>query len=181
MRIDPAGKHVHLKRRLQRTVYNVPGPNYIWHIDGYAKLSRFGFSISGCIDGASKFIIWLEVAFSNQLPQVTLSHYANAVMKHGCLPSVTRTDFGSENPLVAACQQTFLGDDSYINGPSTGNQRIERFWGNMHLGGMKFWTDLFKSLKIVGKYDSSNTFQISCAHFVFGAMNQKSLHDNTSW
>ena len=27
------------------------GPNYIWHIDGYDKLSPFGLTIHGCIDG----------------------------------------------------------------------------------------------------------------------------------
>ena len=30
-RVDPEGK----ARRLKRVQYNVPGPNYMWHIDGY--------------------------------------------------------------------------------------------------------------------------------------------------
>ena len=27
------------------------GPNFIWHLDGYDKLSAYGFCIHGCIDG----------------------------------------------------------------------------------------------------------------------------------
>ena len=27
------------------------GPNFCWHLDGYDKLSPFGFHIHGCIDG----------------------------------------------------------------------------------------------------------------------------------
>ncbi len=27
------------------------GPNQVWHIDGYDKLTPFGLSIHGCIDG----------------------------------------------------------------------------------------------------------------------------------
>lgn len=27
------------------------GPNFVWHVDAYEKLSTYGFSISGCIDG----------------------------------------------------------------------------------------------------------------------------------
>ena len=27
------------------------GPNFIWHVDGYDKLSHFNLCIHGCIDG----------------------------------------------------------------------------------------------------------------------------------
>ena len=30
---------------------NFYGPKYLWHIDGYAKLKRYGYCIHGCIDG----------------------------------------------------------------------------------------------------------------------------------
>ena len=26
-------------------------PNYVWHMDGYDKLSQYGFNIHGCADG----------------------------------------------------------------------------------------------------------------------------------
>lgn len=30
------------------------GPNYTWHMDGYDKLSPYGVTIHGCIDGYVK-------------------------------------------------------------------------------------------------------------------------------
>lgn len=36
--------------------YNTQGPNEIWHIDGYDKLSPYGLTIHGCIDGLVAFI-----------------------------------------------------------------------------------------------------------------------------
>ena len=42
-----------------------PGPNATWHIDGYDKLTLFGFGISGCIDGYSRRIIFLQVCHSD--------------------------------------------------------------------------------------------------------------------
>lgn len=30
---------------------NLQGPNHMWHIDGYDKLSPYGLTIHGCIDG----------------------------------------------------------------------------------------------------------------------------------
>jgi hypothetical protein len=41
--------------------YIVPGPNYIWSIDGHKKLSPFGFEIYTTIDAYSRCIIWIYV------------------------------------------------------------------------------------------------------------------------
>ncbi len=39
--------------------YNIhmQGPNFCWHLDGYDKLSPFGFHIHGCIDGCVHIVI----------------------------------------------------------------------------------------------------------------------------
>ncbi|KAK0154047.1 hypothetical protein N1851_003868 [Merluccius polli] len=39
---------------------SVPGPNYMWHMDSYDKLTPFGIGINGCIDGFSCHIIWMQ-------------------------------------------------------------------------------------------------------------------------
>ena len=54
-------KSKHLKRRsyldyqfdIEKIIefYCVKGPNYVWNLDGYDKLSPFGLCIHGCIDG----------------------------------------------------------------------------------------------------------------------------------
>lgn len=32
------------------------GPNFVWHVDGYDKLSPYGLDIHGCIDGLDFFL-----------------------------------------------------------------------------------------------------------------------------
>ena len=51
----------YFSRRLERRSYAVPGPNFIWHIDGYDKHKPFGLCIRGCTEGFSRKIIWLNV------------------------------------------------------------------------------------------------------------------------
>lgn len=174
---DPIGKQRRQKKRLKRVQYSVPGVNYIWHIDGYDKLKRFGFPISGCIDGESKYVIWLTAAFSNSKPEITLSNYVKAVMDLNVMPTLTRTDYGSENPLVAAVQETFHPDqnEAHIYGPSTANQRIERWWGSMRMAGINFWIELFTTMERSGVYDYGCRFQLTCAQFVFGTLIQRDL------
>lgn len=36
-RVDPEGKSERRKKRLSRVIYCVPGPNYIWHLDGFVQ------------------------------------------------------------------------------------------------------------------------------------------------
>ncbi|KAM4062484.1 hypothetical protein HRG_013658 [Hirsutella rhossiliensis] len=41
-----------------RTDFTVPGPNFLWCLDGYEKLKRFGFQVYACIDAYSRCIVW---------------------------------------------------------------------------------------------------------------------------
>ena len=66
--MDPEGSELRRKHRLKRRVYQNPGPNYSWHIDGYDKLKCWGFPIHGAIDGFSRRILWLEITRSNNSP-----------------------------------------------------------------------------------------------------------------
>jgi len=47
---------------------NLQGPNYLWHIDGFDKLNRWGFYIHGAIDGYNRKILWLHVFVTNKDP-----------------------------------------------------------------------------------------------------------------
>jgi hypothetical protein len=49
------------KLQTQRGEYIVPGPDFIWSIDGHDKLSGFGIEIYACIDAYSRMIIWIYV------------------------------------------------------------------------------------------------------------------------
>ncbi len=46
--LDSEGVAARSKRRLHRRLYQSPGPNEVWHIDGYDKLKPFGICIHGC-------------------------------------------------------------------------------------------------------------------------------------
>ena len=68
--VNPEGVEARKGRRLRRTYPSkviiftpileaemltllsyLQGPNHIWHLDGYDKLTPYGLSIHGCVDG----------------------------------------------------------------------------------------------------------------------------------
>jgi hypothetical protein len=77
--IDPEGVAVRTSRKFKRRVYSVPGPNFIWHIDGYDKLKPYGFPIHGAIDGFSRYIIWLKVRLFKILFNITIESMNNII------------------------------------------------------------------------------------------------------
>ncbi|PUU80029.1 hypothetical protein B9Z19DRAFT_1063777 [Tuber borchii] len=60
--VDPIGianRRLHITN-MPRGGYFVPGPNYVWSIDGYHKLSMYGIEIYAGVDAYSRFdTIWL--------------------------------------------------------------------------------------------------------------------------
>ena len=62
---------------ISRRVYDVPGPNSLWHADGNHKLIRYRFVIHGAIHGFSRLITYLHCADNNKAETV-LTQYINA-------------------------------------------------------------------------------------------------------
>jgi len=160
---DPVGVELRKKRRLSRRSYFAKGPNYIWHLDGYDKIKPFGICINGCIDGFSRQIIWLKASTTNNNPDVIGKYFLDVVLAAGGCPRVVRADFGTENVRIREFQ-IFLrrnavdersGANSYIDGASTSNQRIESWWGILRKESAEFWIALFSSLKDEGAFDGS--------------------------
>jgi len=77
--IDPDGVARRKNRKLIRCQYTSPGPNFVWHVDGYNKLNPFGFAIHGAINRFSRRILWLEVGPSNNDPQIIVRYFLDAV------------------------------------------------------------------------------------------------------
>ena len=69
--IHPEGVHLR-KRRLKRRKYNTPGPNFLWHIDGWDELKLYGFCVYAGIDGFSRRLLWLEVSTTNKNANVIM-------------------------------------------------------------------------------------------------------------
>ena len=72
--MDP-GVNAQSRHRMRRRVYTAKGPDYLWHIDGYDKLKPFGFCMHGAIDGYSRRVLWLEVANTNNDPEIIGSYF----------------------------------------------------------------------------------------------------------
>ncbi|XP_043976973.1 uncharacterized protein LOC122833467 [Gambusia affinis] len=157
--LDPAGVSSRQARRLQRRNYFSKGPNFIWHIDSYDKLKPFGFCINGSIDGFSRKIIWLNAYTTNSDPKLIGGYYSEAVKRLGGCPRVVRGDLGTENVYVRDFQRFLIPTqpndllESYLEGASTANQRIEYWWRFLRTECMEFWLSLFADIRDNGFFD----------------------------
>lgn len=172
--LEPGRSAILKKGRLKRRVYEVKGPNHIWHCDGNDKLKPFGFGIHGCIDGFSRKIIWLTVGTTNKDPRIVLKLYLNSVEKSSLVPSILRMDKGTENFMTGDVQRLFRSvhtDDltaaSTMYGSSTHNQRIEQFWGSLRKAVLDVYIDLFKDLEMSGILDKSDSYEMNSLVFCF--------------
>lgn len=180
--MDPGRAAFLRKNTLKRRVYDVNGPNHIWHIDGNDKLKRFGFSLHGAIDGYSRKVIWLEVARSNKEPQFVASLFVKAVKRLKLVPTTVRMDRGTENFYLADLQSLFRSahNDSrksiaVLFGSSNHNQRIERFWSTLRKGLLQIYMDLFNDLEAAGLLDLSCTKEAECLVFCFWSVFKSEL------
>ena len=181
--IDPYGVNQRRRRRLERRRYRNPGPNGAWHIDGYDKLAPYGFHISGCIDGYSRRIMFLQVAATNHDPAVIACYYLSCVKQiQGC-PRLVQTDCGTENVVVAEIQGVFCinapppfdGPNSHRYGSSPSNQRIEAWWSYYRKQNSGWWIDFFKDLAASGNFEPGNLIHTCCLQFCFMALIQEEL------
>jgi hypothetical protein len=122
-----------------REEFIVPGPDYIWSLDGHDKLSDWGIEIYAAIDAYSRFIIWIYVGISNRTAQSVLMQYNNTVRKVGYHLRILRTDRGKETLLMAELHFALARtnearlklEDCYYYGTSRKNQRIEAWWSQL--------------------------------------------------
>ena len=125
--LDPIGIELRKRRRLRRRRYEAPGPNSVWHVDGFDKLAPYGIYVHGCVDGFSRKVIWMRAYSTNKNPAYVARYFIEACEQMGACPVVVRADMGTENTRL--CQvQKFLrrnhndpraGDRSFIYGRST--------------------------------------------------------------
>jgi hypothetical protein len=181
--LDPEGVEARRAHRLRRRTYTVPGPNYVWHVDGYDKLKPFGLAIHGAIDGYSRRIMWLEVGSTNNNPKLIANYFLETVKTNSCVPRIIRADCGTENSIIAVLQpllrfnhqDSLAGIKSFIYGRSTSNQRIERWWGYLRSQGLNWWINTFKDLRDAGHFDAFDPVQVECIRFCFTEVLQAEL------
>lgn len=180
--LDPEGVAIRKRRRLKRRQYYNKGPNYLWHIDGYDKLKPYGIAISGCIDGFSRYVIWLKACYTNNNPRVIFGYFLTSLEELGNCPRSVRTDLGTENRHIEHIQ-TFLRNQNFSNqntlppfiyGTSQHNQRIESWWCILRKEHAQFWMNLFESLKD-NNYFNGTFIDKSLIQFCFLNLIQVSL------
>ena len=85
--LDPVGVELRQTRRLRRRHYRTRGPNALWHMDGYDKLKPYGIAINGCIDGFSRYVVWMEAYKTNNDPKVIADYFISSIaagLLQGC-------------------------------------------------------------------------------------------------
>ena len=96
---------------------------------GYQN-STFPLGIYGCIDTASRKILWLRIWDTNSRPEVIGKWYLEYLYESRVIPAYIRIDKGTETGVMATMQcylrrnHTDLENpiDSVCYGPSTSNQ-----------------------------------------------------------
>ncbi|KAK2564191.1 hypothetical protein P5673_012435 [Acropora cervicornis] len=156
--MDPDGVEMRKKRRLKRWKYSSPGPNYLWHIDGYDKLKPYSFAIHGCIDGYSRRIMWLEVASTNKDAAVRADHFLECVQQMEGTARIVHADPGAENVNLEVLQK-FKGQWSGQFCWREEFYRIEAWWAFLRNSETNWWMNFFKGMLEVLFYgrDSGRT------------------------
>ena len=126
------------KRKKEKGIFTAVGPNWVVSLDGHDKLmsfqkSTFPLAIYGCIDTASRKILFLKVWTSNSNPVFVERWYFEYIYKSKILPNYIRIDKGTEtatlstmHAYLSSLQTDVLTEDEacerVIYGPSTSNQ-----------------------------------------------------------
>ena len=167
-RVDPHGVSLRQRQALHRWQYSVPGPNSLWHVDGYHKLIHWKIIIHGGNDGYSREVVYLKAADNNQAS--TVLHSFIGVEQYG-LPYRVRSDKGGEN---VGMSQYMLNHPrrgprrgSMVTGRSIHNQRIERLWRDLFSGCVSYFYYLFSNLEEAGLLDCSNHYDLFALHYVY--------------
>ncbi|KAK6183515.1 hypothetical protein SNE40_010985 [Patella caerulea] len=160
---------------IQRRIYSVPGPNYLWHVDGYHKLISWRFVIHGGIDGYSRLPVYLKVNNNNR-SQTVLDCFKHAVHEYG-VPKRVRSDKGGENIGIAEymLRAQGCGRGSHITGRSVHNQRIERFWRDLWCGCVNVFYNLFCYMETNNILVPTDELHLQVLHYVFLPRIQRSL------
>lgn len=170
--VDPEGiarRDSQKNRKIQEAV--VPGPDFIWCVDGHDKLSDFGIQIYAACDAYSRHIIWMYVGISNRTVYSCTHQFLQAGRRLGRLPMMIRSDRGGETGGIAELQYAAARvsdpectlNECYHYTTSKMNQRIESFWSKLESGCLVWYR--VKSLSPLAMVTKMLTFSSGVFHW----------------
>ena len=173
LRVSPQYVHHRHSSTTSRCVYNVPSPNYLWHIDGLHCLIRWKIVIHGGIDGFSRRIVYLHASCNNRAETV-LHLFRSAVRMFGW-PLRVRSDKGGENVEVARAMifARGTGRKSFITGSSVHNQRIEQLWRDTFRCVCHSYYAIFYNMEECGLLDPDSDEDVFCSPICLYPKNQQ--------
>jgi hypothetical protein len=137
----------------------VPGPNYMWCVDGHLKFREYGIGIYAMIDAYSRYVVAVFVGTSVTTAVSVVKQMVNALESTGIQPEFFRSDRGSETMLLTNAQLLFKQvedpdttiDSCYRYGTSKSNSRIASWWNQMSTGQTMRWRvrEMSVSLNII--------------------------------
>ena len=136
--LDPQGLeargNVGAKRQRKKGNFTTCGSNWVHSLDGHDKLmgyqnSTFPLAVYGCMDTASRKLLWLKVWVSNHDPKLIGRWYLEHLYETKIISAMLRVDKGTETGTMAT-MHAFLRrhhndmdpHETVIYGPSTSNQ-----------------------------------------------------------
>lgn len=168
-RVDPRNSALRWGLLIYRRRYYVPWPNSLWHVDGHHSLIRWKFVIHGCCDGFSRKIMFLSCN-TNNLASTVRDCFQQSIQENcGLWPSRIRVDHGVENVLICdlMVEKRGEGRGSFIAGPSTRNQRIERLWRDVFRCVAHFFYYHFYAMELCGVLNLENPVHLFALHVVY--------------
>lgn len=135
--LDPEGVEARVpqfrKGRDHVGKYILPGPDYIWSVDGHMKFQTYGIEIYAMVDGYSRYVTSIFVGLFATCGVSILKQYLDAVKANNTRPQLIRSDRGSETTLMANAQWQLEQADNpevtlesvYFYGSSKSNSRSE--------------------------------------------------------
>ncbi|XP_028394479.1 uncharacterized protein LOC114518673 [Dendronephthya gigantea] len=183
------------KKKKPKGDFVTPGPNWTYSMDGHDKMmefqnSTFPIAIYGCLDTASRKLIWLKVWTTNSNPIFIGKWYLQSLLESSVLPNYIRIDKGTETTTMStihAYLRSQQGDleepaDSILFGPSPSNQ-IERWWKELHDRLEKYFKVGLNWLKEECHYDPQDEIQRLMLAYVMVPLMQRELDEfcETIW
>ena len=120
------------------------GPNWVHSLDRHAKLmgyqkSTFPLAIYGCLDSASRKLLWLKIWTTNSDPKIIGRWYFEHLYETKVIAQNLRIDKGTETGEMSTMHAFLMSElgaedpvSSVVFGPSTSNQ-VKQFLVHIHI------------------------------------------------